>query len=116
MGYSAKQDATLERGSLLCFSNQSETINKMEDPSLWGKQASDLKRGASRREVSKERKGEGASPRSRVHSNPEDSKPRLPMLPPAQSPSAPGVSSPRGERLGAEEAVAGVVRAGPRGG
>lgn len=66
--------------------------------------------------MSKERKGEGTAPRNRVHSNPEDSKPRLPTPPPAQSPSAPGVSSPRGERLGAEEAVAEVVWAAPRGG
>lgn len=38
------------------------------------------------------------------------------MPPPAQSLRAPGVSSPRGERLGAEEAVAEVVWAAPRGG
>lgn len=56
--------------------------------------------------MSKEKQGADAASRSRVHSNPEDSKPRLPTPPPAQSPSAPGVSSPRGERLGAEEAVA----------
>lgn len=66
--------------------------------------------------MSKERQGKGAASRSRVHSNPEDSKPRLPTPPPAQSPSAPGVSSPRGERLGAEEAVAEVLWAAPRGG
>lgn len=60
--------------------------------------------------------GEGAAPGSQVHSNPEDSKPRLPTPPSAQSPSAPGVSSPRGERLGAEEAVAEVVWAAPKGG